>query len=657
LDRFQAARAYVNRAAIASLLAGLAIHLRILLTAPVISSQPVMWLILATLQSLAEVATVAAVLNLIVVPLSPRTARLLATVVAVVRVIAQAGLAEVTIFFGHGLFRENLQTALHPTLFAGSLHGHTLASIVSFTVVLSILLVAAHFSARRYPRTRSNAFLCTVALLAIIGANILPPVHLDETTSNPMWTVVRLLNHDAINQARGAVVVPPPKGKPTDIRLLMPKRHDRFLSDDYPLAYLPPERTPTAPRLRERPNIVFWIIEGLRPEEVGAYGGVIPNLTPNFDSLVPRSIFFQNAYSDGSFTPEGELAMWYGLQASPYEILVRTRPNVKLYGLPEILAKDGYRLLWMHPSDAEMYLSTRFYLTRGFRVIDGRDFNPSLASTNWGYSDRALAQTLVAAVDRMPQPFAAMGVTVSNHHPFQVPDDARTRINLPAIRPKHGYRDLFPGFQEGEHTLPRLHSVHYADEALGYFMSLARSKPWFKNTIFVIAGDHGAPTKPYGREIENIHDYLELRHSVAMLMYSPLLAPRVIKEPVSHADLLPTLLGLIGDQGPRAGLGIDLLDPAEADDKRMIVAWNDSHALLMHDAHFSYHAILRADGDRYDIATEALYDVADKRGRNDLAAAHRADVERFHRAGAAYLDTYGWLVASGHSGLPPRADR
>ncbi|HEY2093907.1 MAG TPA: hypothetical protein VGJ81_18695 [Thermoanaerobaculia bacterium] len=100
--------------------------------------------------------------------------------------------------------------------------------------------------------------------------------------------------------------------------------------------------------------------------------------------------------------------------------------------------------------------------------------------------------------------------------------------------------------------------------------------------------------------------------------------------------------------------GFGLLDPAETDDKRIIVAWNDSHALLMHDAHFSYQAILRADGDRYDITSESLYDVADKRGRNDVAASHRADVERFRRAGQAYVDTYGWLVASGHSGVPPR---
>jgi len=104
LDRLEGARAYVNRAAFASLIIGLAIHLRILLTAPVISSQPFLWLLVASLQNIATVTTFSAVVDLVVVPLAPRTARVLATVFHLVRVTAQAGLAEVTIFFGHGLF-------------------------------------------------------------------------------------------------------------------------------------------------------------------------------------------------------------------------------------------------------------------------------------------------------------------------------------------------------------------------------------------------------------------------------------------------------------------------------------------------------------------------------------------------------------------------
>lgn len=654
MDRFEAARAYVHRAAFAVLLAGIPIHVRILAAAPLTSSRPFLWMVLATLENVATAAAGAAILSLLVVPRSPRLARVLATVFALLHVALQAGLAESTIFFGHGLYRENLQVALHPRFFAGSMGGHTLGWILFFTGLTALLLAAAHFSLRFRPKRWSEVLVCGVAVAAIASANLMPAIDQADATSDPVWTVVTLLNHGALRQVKRKLLVLPPQGKTADIRLLMPRRHNQFLSDEYPLAYLPPLRSPDAPRLNVRPNIVFWMMEGFRAEEVDAYGGPIPNLTPNFDRLAPQSLFFQNAYSTGSYTPEGELAMWYGLQASPYEMLMRTRPYLKLYGLPDVLAKDGYQLLWMDPVDADMYLGTRFYLNHGFRVIDGRSFNPSLARTSWGYSDRALAQTLVGAMDRMQQPFAAMGVTVSNHHPFHVPDDAVTRLSLPETRPQHGFRDLVPGLAEGEHTLPRLHTIHYADEALGYFIALARSRSWFKNTIFVIVGDHGAPTKPYHRSIESVHDYIVLRHKVAMLIYSPLLAPRVIKEPVSHVDVMPTLLGLLGEEGPRAGLGIDLLDPADADDQHMTVSWNDAHLMLLNDSHYSYHALLHLAGDRYVIHSEGLYAAGDQRGRNDIAAAHPGEFARFHRAATAYVDTYAWITGEGHSGIPPR---
>ena len=372
-----------------------------------------------------------------------------------------------------------------------------------------------------------------------------------------------------------------------------------------------------------------------------------------FDNLVPQSIFFEKAYSVGSFTPEGELAMWYGLQSSPYEIVIRTRPAVNVYGLPEILGHDGYHFLWMHPSESELYLSTRFYIRRDFRVIDGRDFDRKLASTNWGYSDRALAQTLVTTIDRMAEPFAAMGVTVSNHHPFEIPRDAVTHLNLPHFKPKHGYRDLgITGFQEGEHTLPRLHSTHYSDEALGYFLSLARSRPWFKNTIFIIAGDHGAPTKPYGREIESIHDFLELRHRVAMLDLfaapgaarhqgaglahrSPPDAPR---PPRRHATARRPR-----HRRPRSRRGGRQTD--HRDLERLARRHPARRTLLLRGDAPARSRALR-DHDRIPLRRERRSRpeqprVVTSRGDRTVPARRKA-----------YIDTYGWLVASGHSGVP-----
>ena len=65
-----------------------------------------------------------------------------------------------------------------------------------------------------------------------------------------------------------------------------------------------------------RPNVVFLLMEGVRSEELGAWGG-LKGLSPRLDDLARHGIRVARAYSPGTHTPEGELALWYGLFASP----------------------------------------------------------------------------------------------------------------------------------------------------------------------------------------------------------------------------------------------------------------------------------------------------------------------------------------------------
>ncbi len=63
-------------------------------------------------------------------------------------------------------------------------------------------------------------------------------------------------------------------------------------------------------------------------------------------------------------------------------------------GLPEMLRGLGWRsFLWIHNSDQNFYRRDRFYLPRGFRIIDGKDFPIREPRTNWGFSDRARTPT------------------------------------------------------------------------------------------------------------------------------------------------------------------------------------------------------------------------------------------------------------------------
>ena len=638
---------------------GILLRLRILLIAPLKPEDPLLWLSMGV----AEGVAVAAIICIICIAIGrrwPRVARAVLLVAFVIIAALSAGVAEFVAYFGHGLQSGFFDLALHPIVLFGASEGGAGMRVVVLVGLFAAAMGWAELSTRRATSTRVT--LPRLFALVIPGAIAViasPYIHMSETAASPVVQVLQLIyERRRMEQLHRVLAVPRPSLSLTEIRTLMPPGHQHFIDDRYPLAYLPPLRSKAAPRLNSgvRPNIVIVLMESMRSAEVGAYGGQIPGLTPNFDALARDGILIDDAYSVGGYTPEGELAIWYGLLASPYEIVVRNRPDAVLSGLPELLKEHGYQLLWAHPGDQSLYLSSNFYLRRGFKVSDGTSFPESEPRTNWGYSDRALARHTISMLDRAKEPFAAMMLTISNHHPFQLPSDASPfRLRLPVSDSEHEL--LRDDKLIGQRTLPMLRTIHYSDEALGYFFAMARTKAWFSRTIFVIVGDHGTPTKPL-HDIRSIHELMVLRHRVVMLFYSPLLPGGVrISGPASHADVLPTLEGLLGSSGPRAGTGVDLLDPADREQQRPIISWNpEARTVTVTTSAFVYHGVVENLGSTpIEFNSETLIDPhSDPDGLQNLADIRPAHTERLRAVARVYVDLYPYLIAAGRSGLPPK---
>ena len=638
---------------------GILLRLRILLIAPLKPEDPLLWLCLGVAEGVAE-ASIICIICIAIGRRWPNVARAALFVAFVALAALSVVVAEAVAYFGDSLQAGFFDLALHPRFLFGSSEG----GAGTRGIVLVGLFAAAIGWAelRTWRATSTRVTLPRLYALVIPGVFAIiasPYVHMSETAASPVVQLLRLIyERRRMEQLHRVLAVPRPSLSLTEIRVLMPPRHQHFIDDHYPLAYLPPLRSKAAPRLNSgvRPNIVIIMMESMRSAEVGAYGGHIPGLTPNFDALARDGILIDDAYSVGGYTPEGELGIWYGLLASPYEIVVRNRPDAALSGLPEMLKERGYQLLWAHPGDQSFYLSSNFYLRRGFKVSDGNSFPGREPRTNWGYSDKALARHTIELLDRVRQPFAAMMLTISNHHPFQLPSDASPfRLRLAVSDAEH--ERLRDDKLIGQRTLPMLRTIHYSDEALGYFFAMARAKPWFSRTIFVVVGDHGTPTKPL-HDIRSIHELMVLRHRVVMLFYSPLLPGGVrISGPASHADVLPTLEGLLGSSGPRAGIGVDLLDPADREQQRPIISWNpEARTVTVTTGAFSYHGVVEnLVGSPIEFNSETLVDPhSDPDGLQNLADILPAQTERFRGLARVYVDLYPYLIAAGRSGLPPK---
>ena len=649
------------------MLAGLAVRIWILLSSPMPPTRSVAWLAEGTLQD-AAVLAVAGFLALVLASagLPEAPVRIGFAVLVAAGALLHLAWAEAIVYFGHPPRREDLAIALDARFVAQSLERGAIARAAIGALGLAFLLCVTAYRARRAQRawiTRRR--LIVGALAAGAGAFLAREVSSGETGANVLVTLWRLERSRPARRSGDSRSIPPPVLPVVSIRELAPQTQRRlFVSDERPLSHNAPPRSAAAPSLPAgvRPNVVFVLMEGVRAHEVGVRAGKLAGLTPNLDRLAAEGIVVDRAYSPGTRSPDGELAIWYGLLATPHEVLMTARPETALTGLPELLRAAGWKsLLWIHNSDQTFYREDRFYLPRGFRMIDGRDFEASEVGTNWGKSDRVLAARALTALDRLPEPFAAMMLTISNHHPFQVPADARSRFDLDE-REQRGWTSA-PWLASliGRHTVPMLRTIHYTDEAIGEFLEGARKSPWFSRTIFVIASDHGLPILPL-EGAPTSDGFADLRHRVPLIFWSPLLrGGRHVPGPASLADVPATLAGLLGLGPDRAGLGCDLLDPADDDPDRPVVAWDgEGRGVSLWTRRWAYHGTLPpgTDWNPGRFVDEILIDGdADPRGERNVAAAHPDVVARLGRLAQIYVDVYPWIVSSGRSGTAPDGAR
>lgn len=637
------------------------LRLRVHAYSPLPSEQPIAWFVAGFVEDLAIVALLGtALLALTLAGLPESWARRLFAAFAIALLVLAVAWAEILIFFGQRPAFDLLVGGLNPTFMRGTLEGRAIPRVVGLVLLFSLALALSWKRAARGGRawwSLRRLLLTGVSALALLLVPI--PIHRRGTARNPLISIVQLAARRPRDGISGAPAVPMPLLDPASVRELGPSRPPgAYFHERFPLAHLPEPRSALGASLPDgvRPNFVFLVLEGVRAGEVGAYGGAPDGLTPNIDRLARSGVVVEEAYSPGTSTPDAELALWYGVLPNPLFPLMTRNPSVRLSGLPEILRSAGWRsFLWIHNGDQNFYRRDRFYLPRRFQMVDGRDFPASDVRTSWGYTDRALARRAVKALDRAREPFAAFVLTVSNHHPFRLPGDARSIFpDLPG--PEGGFLP-FVGQRARLQTAAMLQTVHYTDEAVGDFFRMGQTRPWYSRTVFVIVGDHGLSIAPYQRQVTTVAAVTHLRHRVPMIFFSPMLKPGRVSGPASQADVPETLLSLGRIPFVRSGVGRDLLDPGQLDADRRIVTWrSEGSVVTVRGGRRTYQATARGvlSRDRpVRLEEETFFDPrVDPQGERNLIDREFGETAGYRRLARVYLEVYPWVVTSGRSGVP-----
>ena len=291
-------------------------------------------------------------------------------------------------------------------------------------------------------------------------------------------------------------------------------------------------------------NVVVILMESFAGHYVGALGGK-GNITPNFDRLTQEGLLFSRYFSNGTHTHQGMFATMACFPNLPgFEYLMQSPEGAHDFsGLPQLLGDRGYDDLYVYNGDFAWDNQKGFFGNQGMSHFIGRNdyVDPVFSDPTWGVSDQDMfdrADQELRKLDRQ-RPFYALLQTLSNHTPYALPEP------LP-VAPVSGFGS------NDEH----LTAMRYSDWALGQFFEKARSAPYFKDTLFVILGDHG-----FGSP-EQLSDIDLYRFHVPLLLIAPgIQAQFGPRNDIAgtQLDIVPTIMGRLGGPVQQQCWGRDLL--------------------------------------------------------------------------------------------------
>lgn len=323
----------------------------------------------------------------------------------------------------------------------------------------------------------------------------------------------------------------------------------KMVDKEYPLLHLDESRNVLAPffdTVKNRPNIVIIIVESLGK----AYSGTnarLGSFTPFLDSLSNQSLYFEHFLSTAgrTFAVLPSLLGSLPLPIRGFNSLTNRMPNHNT--LLSILNANGYSSSFVYGGDANFDNMYFFLKRQGIeKVIDTkiswpnkRKLPPNEQGYSWGYGDKDILQKVVEINSKAPKPFISISLTLAMHDPFRIPNQNNYNLRFQKMVAQRNLSD-----DQKEKILPyqsQLASVLYFDDALRNFFVEFSKLPCYRNTIFIITGDHSMPEIPIATQLE--------RFRVPLVIYSPMLKRRATFKSVStQFDVTPSLLALLKEK-------------------------------------------------------------------------------------------------------------
>jgi hypothetical protein len=300
----------------------------------------------------------------------------------------------------------------------------------------------------------------------------------------------------------------------------------------------------------ERPNVLLMMLESVAVGHLG-YAGYPRNTSPNLDRIAQSSLRLRRAWTTATHSNYAQMAILSSLfprRGSGLDVYQRLDyPRVLLHDVLHVL---GHRTATISSQDEQWQGMARFQQTGtpthfwhspdfdGEHIDTGAELVVPDAST----VDRALAWI----GEQRGEPWALYLNLQMTHFPYRLPPDASHPFQPTApIRDDFSYVDW--SARDREVVVNRYdNALRYVDAQVGRLYAELERLDQLGDTIVVITSDHG---ELFGEHelVTHGRSLYDAEARVPLLVHWPKRLPAAdVYEPVSHLDILPSLLELMG---------------------------------------------------------------------------------------------------------------
>ena len=294
-------------------------------------------------------------------------------------------------------------------------------------------------------------------------------------------------------------------------------------------------------------NVMVFIMESMSAEH-SAYlcpevyaDRAVKGFTPFLDSLMRNGLTFKRMYANGTRSIQAMPSVLGSIPSFRTPFVLMPQSLGESRQLPAMLADKGYATAFFCGSERGSMGFGAYARSAGVDRLGSREDYEARHGTGdfdgyWGIWDEEFLQFTGEELAAMPEPFFAALFTLSSHHPFIVPE--KYAATLP-----DGYTRIHKG-------------VAYDDRAFRLFFQRFGGEEWFRRTIFVFVADHVSSEK----FAEETRSYPGNMHIIGFI-YTPDGALRgEVGEVTQQLDIMPTVLGLVGNTEPYFAFGRDVLN-------------------------------------------------------------------------------------------------